>query len=110
MSQEESRILYETLQTECAANKLYFESLKDEKAQKLYVGFIGLEEQILNLLPLLEELRKAAPSYDFKNVAANGYRSFVKAADKFSSLSLKICKNIHSNRTSLFFQKAHYAK
>jgi len=110
MSRDEHISLYGTLQSECCDNKLYFVNQKDDKSQRLYVGFIGLEEQILNLLPLLNELRQAAPDYDFKNVQANGYRSFTKVADRLASLSLKICKNIHVNRTSLFFQKAHYGK
>lgn len=110
MSQKEPSVLYEALQRECVDNRLYFEDDKDEKSQKLYRGFIRLEEQVLNLLPLLDEVRKVAPNYDFKNVPANGYRSFLKAADKFSSLSLKICENIRGSRSSLFFQKARFMK
>ena len=110
MSDNEHVALYEMLRAESCDNAQYFDSQADETSRKLHAGFIGLEEQILYLLPLLNELREVAPKYDFRNVPANGYRSFIKAADNFSRLSLKICKSVHANRTSLFFQKSHYAK
>lgn len=110
MSSVATTSIYETLLQVCANNKLYFENYKDDKSRKLYAGFVALEEQIENLLPLLDEFRIAAPAYDFKYVPANGYRSYLIAVDKFSNVCLKISQNIRLSRTSLFFQKAHYVK
>lgn len=102
--------IYEVLLNVCVNNKIYFENYKDEKSRRLSAGFIALEEQIENLLPLLNEFRDAAPSYDFRCVPANGYRSYIIAADRFSNICLKISQTVRMNRTSLFFQKAHYIK
>lgn len=105
-----SEILYKTLLQSCIENKEYFDRCKDEKSRKLCTAFVSLEEQIVNILPLLNEFRNSAPLYDFRNVPANGYRSFIQVVDKMASICVTISKNVNVNRKSLFFQKTHYIK
>ncbi|XP_065213138.1 hormone-sensitive lipase isoform X2 [Planococcus citri] len=105
-----SERLYESLLKSCVDNKQYFYPLHDSKSQKLYNAFEALEEQIENFLPILNDFRSTAPDYDFKSTPSNGYRSFITAVDKLSSACSKTCKSISDHRSSLFFQKLHYAK
>lgn len=105
-----SDILYKTLLQTCIENKEYFDRCKDEKSRKLCAAFVSLEEQIENLLPLLDEFRNTASLYDFRNVPANGYRSFILITDKMASICVTIARNVKMNRKSLFFQKTHYIK
>lgn len=102
--------VYVTLLKVCTNNEEYFEELKDEKSRRMSAAFVALKAEIESLLPLLNEFRNAAPSYDFKNVPANGYRSYIIAADKFSNVCLRISQNVWSNRNSLFFKKAFHIK
>lgn len=111
VSETDSSItLYNSLLDLCLDNKQFFHNLNDTKSQKLYSAFVTLEEQIENLLPLLNDFRIVASTYDFKSVQANGYRSFIAAVDKLSGISKKICQNVCDNRNSLFFQRLHYVK
>lgn len=105
-----SERLYESLLNLCIDNKQYFYPLNDSKSQKLYNAFEALEEQIENFLPLLNDFRNTAPTYDFKSVPANGYRSFITAVDKLSNTCLKTCQSVCDHRGSLFFQRLHYIK
>lgn len=105
-----SDILYKTLLQTCTENKEHFERCKDEKSRKLCSAFVSLEEQVVNILPLLDEFRSAAPLYDFRTVPANGYRSFVQTVDKMAGICVTIARNVNVNRKSLFFQKTHYIK
>lgn len=103
--------MYSALEDLCLNNQEYFKKYdEDENSQRLYLGFQVILDQIKVLKQLLKEFRPIVAEYDYPDIPANGYRSFIIITDSFVVLCTKICKAICINRGSLFFKKSRFAK
>lgn len=103
--------VYEDLKALCLANAEYFQSDESSVGKKLNLSFQTLHNNVVSIYPLADEIRKAAPHYDFdQNTPGNGYRSYVTVVDAFILFGQKICQQVSKNRTSYFFRKSTYLK
>lgn len=102
---------YEVLKELCLNNVEYFKSDETQVGIKLLESLQSLHNNVVSIFPLVDEIRKAAPHYDFdKSTPGNGYRSFVTTVDAFISFGEKLCQQISKNRTSYFFRKSNYLR
>ncbi|XP_072153805.1 uncharacterized protein Hsl isoform X2 [Bemisia tabaci] len=107
----EGAALYSILLGLCENNVSFFENDQSEPGQKLHQSSLQMQECLKVLSPKVEELRTIAPQFDFdENTPYNGYRSFVSTMDMCITYSLKLTRQVSTNRSSYFFRKAHYVK
>lgn len=103
--------MYKVLKDLCLLNADYFRSDESSLGKKLCESLETLHNQVVSVCPIVDEIRKVAPYYDFNhNTPGNGYRSFVTVVDAFILFGEKICQQICKNRSSYFFRKATYLK
>ncbi|GBP41813.1 Hormone-sensitive lipase [Eumeta japonica] len=103
--------MYEALKESCYNNATYFQSDDTENGQRLYEGFMTLIDHIDSVWPLVDHVRKVAPSYDFDvSCPGNGYRSFVSVVDSCVLHSLKISRVVCTSRDALLFRKGHFVR
>lgn len=103
--------MYKVLKDLCLRNAEYFRSDESAIGKKLCDSLEKLHNQVVSICPIVDEIRKAAPHYDFnQNTPGNGYRSFVTVTDAFILFGEKICQQIWKNKSSYFFRKATYLK
>ncbi|CAF4875604.1 unnamed protein product [Pieris macdunnoughi] len=103
--------MYEALKDSCQNNATYFQPDDSENGQRLYQGFITLIDHIDTVWPLVDHVRKVAPSYDFDEKSpGNGYRSFVSVVDSCILHGLKLSRQVCSGRDALLFRKGYFVK
>ncbi|XP_026493830.1 hormone-sensitive lipase isoform X1 [Vanessa tameamea] len=103
--------MYEALKDSCQNNATYFHPDDSENGQRLYQGFMTLIDHIDTVWPLVDHVRKVAPSYDFDAKApGNGYRSFVSVVDSCVLHGLKLSRQVCTGRDALLFRKGYFVK
>lgn len=103
--------MYNELKRLCINNADDFRNDETEIGKKLCAALETLHNEVVNIYPVVEEIREVAPHYDFnQNTPGNGYRSFVTVVDAFILFGDKICQQISKNKTSYFFRKSTYLK
>lgn len=103
--------MYDVLKELCLNNADHFKNDDSVSGRKLEACFKTLHDNIESIFPLVDEIRKAAPSYDFdSDTPGNGYRSFITVVDAFIVYGVKICRQISINRGSYFFRKGAYLR
>lgn len=103
--------MYDVLKELCQNNADHFKNDDTSSGKKLEACFKTLHDNVESIFPLVDEIRKAAPSYDFdRDTPGNGYRSFVTVTDAFVVYGVKICQQISTNRSSYFFRRGTYLR
>ncbi|XP_047533737.1 hormone-sensitive lipase isoform X8 [Vanessa atalanta] len=103
--------MYEALKDSCQNNATYFHPDDSENGQRLYQGFMTLIDHIDTVWPLVDHVRKVAPSYDFDAKSpGNGYRSFVSVVDSCVLHGLKLSRQVCTGRDALLFRKGYFVK
>lgn len=103
--------MYDVLKDLCLNNADYFKPDESPLGKKLCDSFTSLHSNVVAIYPVVDELRKVAPLYDFdQNTPGNGYRSFVTIVDAFILYGEKVCQQILKNRSSYFFRKNTYLR
>lgn len=103
--------LYEVLKDLCLNNAQYFQSHDDETGLRLHGAFLALVDHVESVKPVVDFVRKAAPSYDYdENTPGNGYASFVSVVDACIRHGVKLCKQVCINRDSFFFRASYYMR
>ncbi|CAH0400219.1 unnamed protein product [Chilo suppressalis] len=103
--------MYEALKDSCQNNATFFQPDDSENGQRLYQGFMTLIDHIDTVWPLVDHVRKVAPSYDFDAKSpGNGYRSFVSVVDSCVLHGLKLSRQVCTGRDALLFRKGYFVK
>ncbi|XP_046663847.1 hormone-sensitive lipase-like [Homalodisca vitripennis] len=103
--------MYDVLKELCLNNVEYFKSDESTIGKKFCESFKALHNNVVSIYPIVDEIRKVAPYYDFnQNTQGNGYRSFVTVVDAFILYGEKTCQQICKNRNSYFFRKGTYLR
>lgn len=103
--------MYEVLKDLCLNNSQYFQSHDSETGLRLHGAFLALIDHVESVKPIVDYVRKAAPSYDFdENTPGNGYASFVSVVDACIRHGVKLCKQVCINRDSFFFRASYYMR
>ncbi|CAG4953093.1 unnamed protein product [Colias eurytheme] len=103
--------MYEALKDSCQNNAQYFQPDESENGQRLYQGFMTLIDHIETVWPLVDRVRKVAPTYDFDAKSpGNGYRSFVSVVDSCILHGLKLSRQVCTGRDALLFRKGYFVK
>ncbi|XP_045499576.1 hormone-sensitive lipase isoform X2 [Colias croceus] len=103
--------MYEALKESCQNNAQYFQPDESENGQRLYQGFVTLIDHIETVWPLVDRVRKVAPTYDFDAKSpGNGYRSFVSVVDSCILHGLKLSRQVCTGRDALLFRKGYFVK
>lgn len=102
---------YDLLHELCQSNVEFFARDDSMNGCKIHAAFLTLALHIQFAKKKVAEIRSFAHEYDFdEHTKGNGYRSFVTVVDCSVKHSIKICRNVVENRSSLLFRKSVYFK
>lgn len=108
---EEGNLLYDVLYELCQNNIEYFAKDDTINGTKIHAAFQTLCLHIDYARSKVNEIRRFAHEYDFdEHTKGNGYRSFVIVVDSCIKYSIKLCRNVLENRSTLLFRKSVYFK
>lgn len=107
----ECSLLYDVLHELCQNNIEFFAKDDSMNGSKLHAAFLTLGLHIAFAKKKVGEIRSFCHEYDFdEHTKGNGYRSFVIVVDCCIKHSIKLCRNVLENRSSLLFRKSVYFK
>ncbi|XP_021913537.1 hormone-sensitive lipase isoform X3 [Zootermopsis nevadensis] len=103
--------MYRVLKDLCTNNAQFFQQDESESGQRLNAGFLALIDQVDMIIPMVDDVRKIAPLYDFdEGTPGNGYRSFVSVIDKCVQHGVKLSRLVCDSRDSFLFRKTFYMR
>lgn len=103
--------MYQVLKDLCLNNAQFFRQDESENGQRLHAGFLALIDQVDVITPMVDEVRKVAPKFDFdENTPGNGYRSFVAVVDLCVQHGVKLSRLVCDSRESFLFRKSFYMR
>ncbi|XP_067012042.2 hormone-sensitive lipase isoform X2 [Anabrus simplex] len=103
--------MYQALKDLCLNNAEYFQPDDSESGQRLHAGFLAVIDHVDTVAPLVDEVRRVAPSFDFDEKSpGNGYRSFVAVVDMCVVHGVKLSRQVVDNRDSFLFRKSFYMR
>jgi hormone-sensitive lipase len=103
--------MYQVLKDLCMNNAQFFQQDESENGQRLHAGFLALIDQVNIITPMVDEVRKVAPKFDFdENTPGNGYRSFVSVVDVCVQHGVKLSRVVCDSRESFLFRKSFYMR
>lgn len=107
----EGSLLYDVLYELCQNNIEFFSKDDSMNGSKIHAAFLTLSLHIEFAKKKVLEISSFAHEYDFdEHTKGNGYRSFVIVVDCCIKHSIKLCRNVLENRSSLLFRKSVYFK
>jgi hormone-sensitive lipase len=103
--------MYQVLKDLCMNNAEFFHGDESENGQRLHAGFLALIDQVDMITPVVDEVRKVGPKFDFDgDVPGNGYRSFVAVVDVCVQHGVKLSRLVCDSRESFLFRKSFYMR
>jgi hormone-sensitive lipase len=103
--------MYKVLKDLSMNNAQFFQQDESESGQRLHAGFLALIDQVNMITPMMHEVRKVAPQFDFdEDTPANGYRSFVYVVDMCVQHGVKLSRLVCDSRDSFLFRKSFYMR
>jgi hormone-sensitive lipase len=103
--------MYRVLKDLCVNNAQFFQQDESESGQRLNAGFLAIVDQVDIITPVVDEVRKVAPQFDFdENTLGNGYRSFVSVVDMCVQHGVKLSRLVCDSRDSFLFRKTFYMR
>lgn len=107
----EGSLLYDVLYELCQNNIEFFSKDVSMNGSKIHAAFLTLSLHIEFAKKKVAEIRSFCHEYDFdEHTKGNGYRSFIVVVDCSIKHSIKLCRNVLENRSSLLFRKSVYFK
>lgn len=107
----EGSLLYDVLYDLCQDNIEFFSHDDSMNGSKIHAAFLTLSLHIGFAKKKVTEIQSFAHEYDYdEHTKGNGYRSFVIVVDCCIKHSIKLCRNVVENRSSLLFRKSVYFK
>lgn len=111
LADPDGTLLFHVLRELCTNNIEYFSKDDSLNGAKLHSSFQALVLHIELAKKRVAEIQLFAHEYDFdEHTPGNGYRSFIVVVDCCIKHSIKLCRNILENRSSLLFRKSMYFK
>lgn len=102
---------YDVLYELCRNNIEFFSKDDSMNGSKIHAAFLTLSLHIEIAKRRVETIQTFAHEYDYdEHTKGNGYRSFVIVVECCINHSIKICRAIMDNRSSILFRKSVYFK